>query len=113
MIAEQSTPNKAKILANQQIGGGYKWRTDLNIIINQYKDIKIRSDWEQIKDELMYKCVKEKFLQNENLKKLLLSTGDSELIENSPYDNYWGKYRGVGQNKLGIILMKIRDELKS
>lgn len=111
LIAEQSTPNKAKILANQKLGGGYKWRTDLNNIINQYKNVKIRSNWEQVKDDYMYFCVKEKFIQNPELKKILLSTDNLELIENSPSDNYWGKVKGIGLNKLGIILMKVRSDI--
>jgi len=112
LIANQSTPNKAKILANQKIGGGYKWVTDLNKIINEYKDVKIRSDWENVKDSYMHYCLLEKFKQNDNLKKILLSTDDKLLIENSPTDKYWGQVNSVGLNKLGELLMLVRKELK-
>jgi predicted NAD-dependent protein-ADP-ribosyltransferase YbiA (DUF1768 family) len=50
---------------------------------------------------------------------LLLNTGDEELIEgNYWHDNYWGnctcsKCKDIeGQNKLGKILMKVRDEIR-
>ncbi|KAL6067985.1 NADAR domain-containing protein (Fragment), variant 3 [Balamuthia mandrillaris] len=38
LVASQSTPNKAAVLARQRTGGGYKWRTDLNPIIQEYLD---------------------------------------------------------------------------
>ena len=65
-----------------------------------------------------------KFSQNRDLREFLLSTGDSVLVEASPYDNIWGirlaasspeaqdpmKWRG--QNLLGFALMEVRDELR-
>jgi len=72
----------------------------------------LRADWEQVKDEVMLKCVREKVLQHVEIKKLLLSTGDAEIIEDSPIDSYWGCGKdGLGRNQLGKTLMVIRDEL--
>lgn len=65
-----------------------------------------------------------KFSQDENLKKYLLSTMDSILVEASPYDAIWGvklfpdepalkdpnKWRGT--NYLGFALMTVRDILQ-
>lgn len=65
-----------------------------------------------------------KFSQSRDLKEFLLSTGDSVLVEASPYDAIWGirvsadspdaqnplKWRG--QNLLGFALMEVRDELR-
>ena len=65
-----------------------------------------------------------KFSQNRDLREFLLSTGDSVLVEASPYDAIWGirlpasspeaqdpmKWRG--QNLLGFALMEVRDELR-
>jgi N-glycosidase YbiA len=73
----------------------------------------IRADWEQVKVEIMKKCVRAKVLQHPQIKKLLLETGDEELIENSPYDSFWGCGKdGSGYNMLGKILMEIRTELR-
>ncbi|MBZ4649256.1 NADAR family protein [Thermosipho sp. (in: thermotogales)] len=75
--------------------------------------IPLRSDWEQVKDEIMEELVRNKFMRNERLRKKLLETGDAELIEGNYWDDmYWGVCNGKGQNKLGKILMKIREELK-
>lgn len=81
--------------------------------------LNIRKDWEEIKDKVMYEICLAKFTQNSNLKKKLLDTGNAELIEgNYWHDNCWGdcnctKCKNIsGQNRLGKILMKIRDELK-
>src|ERR1035437_5582928 len=71
----------------------------------------IRSDWDQIKDIVMYNCVLAKFLQHKDLRDQLLSTCDEELVEDSIIDDYWacGK-TGNGRNELGKILMRIRRE---
>lgn len=54
-----------------------------------------------------------KFTQNNNLKEILLGTGDRKLIEHTDRDKYWGDGgNGEGQNRLGILLMKVRDELR-
>lgn len=71
----------------------------------------LRSDWEQVKDEVMFKAVLQKFETHRGLRTLLLSTGEEEIIEGSP-DNYWGcGADGSGQNKLGKILMEVRGIL--
>jgi ribA/ribD-fused uncharacterized protein len=75
--------------------------------------VKLRNDWETIKDQVMYDCVKDKFTRNVELAKKLLATGDAKLVEGNTWnDNYWGVCNGKGQNKLGFILMKVRDELQ-
>jgi len=113
LIAKQSTPNKAKILANQQRGGGYKWRTDLNAIIDAYADVSIRPDWENVKDNVVRKGVFQKFYQNPQLKQILLSTGNAELAEHTNRDTYWGDGgNGTGRNMLGKILMETRALLQ-
>jgi len=120
-IIESSTPNKAKILGNQKLSGrfsatytlGTHDKTLLSDIVKQSieKNINIRSDWDKIKLKVMYKAVKAKFDQHKDLKKLLLSTGDKLIREVSPYDSYWGIGKDKnGQNRLGVILMKIRTE---
>jgi ribA/ribD-fused uncharacterized protein len=61
----------------------------------------------------MYDALMAKFTQNEDAKQVLLSTGDNTLIEDSPVDWYWGcGANGKGKNRLGILLMRLRDELR-
>lgn len=76
------------------------------------RKLKLRPDWEQVKDRIMYEIVLAKFTQNEQLRIALLNTGDAELIEGNTWgDTYWGVYNGQGQNKLGKILMDVRHQL--
>lgn len=73
--------------------------------------VNLRPGWDNVKDKIMYEIVKAKFEQNEDLKEKLLATGDVELIEGNWWkDYYWGVCEGKGLNKLGKILMRIRDE---
>ena len=112
LVASQSTPNKSKILANQKTGGGYKWRTQLNDIINSYPDVKMRSDWEQIKDDVMRNALYYKFTQNPALRQQLKDTGNKKLVEHTKRDKYWGDGGdGSGLNKLGQLLMELRSQI--
>ena len=76
------------------------------------RNCNLREDWEEIKEQTMYEIVKAKFTQNEALARLLLATGDAYLEEgNWWHDTTWGVCNGVGQNKLGKIRMRVREEL--
>ena len=78
------------------------------------RDLPLRADWEQVKDDIMRKAVLAKFTQNEEIKDILLSTGKETLIEKTSNDYYWGCGKdGSGKNRLGIILMEVREELLS
>jgi N-glycosidase YbiA len=84
-------------------GSGYKLGRKLTL----------RSDWQEINLNLMYEFVKQKF-HYADLKKLLLATGDQELQEGNNWgDVFWGICRGKGENHLGKILMRVREELRS
>lgn len=92
--------------------GGYPSIASLNNIINKYKDsVKIRYNWDEIKEDVMQKIVDAKFSQNPKLQKLLLDTGNKKIVEDSP-DEYWGKQNGKGLNKLGLILERTRAKLQ-
>lgn len=72
----------------------------------------LRSDWEAVKEEIMYAAVLRKFSTHAAVRELLLSTGNEEIVENAPMDYFWGGGQdGTGQNKLGKILMRVRAEL--
>jgi ribA/ribD-fused uncharacterized protein len=84
----------------------------LNNIIRDFKDIvRIRADWDEVRLTVMKTGLLAKFSQNERLKQLLLSTGDTEIIEDSPRDAWGVGKKGDGQNWLGRLLMEVRAEL--
>ena len=115
LVREATTPNIAKVLACQKVGGGYPWRTKLNPIITLYlaEGVIIRPDWEIVKNDVMYEGVHQKFLQNRELAEKLLATGIKQLVEHTGRDAYWGDGGdGSGRNMLGEILMKVRGALR-
>ena len=72
----------------------------------------LREDWEQVKLGIMETIVREKF-KEPSLRRALLNTGDEPLVEGNTWgDTFWGVCRGKGENHLGKILMKIREEIK-
>lgn len=76
------------------------------------KTVQLRKDWEVVKDQVMYDVLRAKF-SNKKLCLLLLCTGDKELVEGNWWgDTYWGVCRGKGENKLGNLLMQLREELR-
>lgn len=77
------------------------------------RNVQLRRDWEDIKYDAMYNCVKAKFEQNPDLAEKLIATGDAYLEEGNTWgDRIWGTVNGIGQNHLGKILMRVRQELQ-
>jgi len=125
IIKSANTPNKAFYLAQQKIKGGYAagWYVSkndprkLNQIIKEYTEehhVTVRSDWNQVKDNIMRRAVWAKFTQHPNLSKILIDTGDAIIYENSPRDSYWAiGADGKGLNMLGKILMEVRGFLQA
>lgn len=73
----------------------------------------LRPDWEQVKDDIMREAVLAKFEQHEDLRAVLLSTGDAQIVEKTTRDYYWGcGTKGTGKNMLGVILMEVRETLR-
>jgi ribA/ribD-fused uncharacterized protein len=86
------TPQKAKTLGKQ-------------------RDSSFLSNWDTLREDVLYKGLKAKFEQNSVLYTKLLATGDQELKEDSSWDSYWGIGRsGKGKNRMGYLLMKLRSE---
>lgn len=82
--------------------------------LGRTRKLPLRADWETVKDGVMLDAVRAKFEAHAALRELLLSTGGEDLIEAAPTDSYWGAGRnGAGQNKLGKILMAVREELRA
>lgn len=77
------------------------------------KKLTMRPDWEQVKISVMTEIVRDKFSRHTDLKEKLLATGEQELVEGNHWnDCFWGVCKGKGENNLGKILMRIREELK-
>ncbi|MDE7478548.1 MAG: NADAR family protein, partial [Lachnospiraceae bacterium] len=75
--------------------------------------VKLRHDWEKVKFDIMYEICKAKFSQNEELREKLIATGKVRLEEGNTWgDKIWGTVNGKGQNNLGKILMRVREELR-
>ena len=77
----------------------------------------IAPGWSKTKFDRMRAVLREKFIQHEDLRALLLSTGDARLVESATVNNevnrLWGEVNGSGRNMLGTILMELREELRS
>ena len=79
--------------------------------------------WDINKEFLMYEVNLAKYSQFEDYRKILLSTGNKELVEVNGKDTVWGiglyandsrihdPKQWKGQNLLGKVLMKVREEL--
>ena len=74
------------------------------------RHVKLREDWDKIKDSIMADVVSAKFNQNPELMTKLKNYSGELREENTWGDKYWGTVNGVGQNKLGKILTNIREE---
>lgn len=96
-----------------------------------------KTRWAAVREKVVKRAVYAKFSQNWDLKKMLLETGDALIAESNPTDKVWGigfcksyseevEIDGVvktlnvedvkekwGENKLGKILMEVREELKN
>ena len=80
--------------------------------------------WDNVKEKVVYAGCYAKFNQNEKLNKALMATGDKKICEASPYDRIWGigldeeQAKKIdpkdwpGQNLLGKVLTKLREDLK-
>lgn len=112
-----------KILDNTLAPNHYK---NLGRKVSGFDDNK----WSRVRYQRMLDCLRAKFMQNDDLGKNLLSTGDTILVEASPFDTVWGvklskqtkegkvltqwsdPTQWRGDNLLGFALMEVRDELK-
>jgi ribA/ribD-fused uncharacterized protein len=114
---------KISMMGRQKKKGGYatKWTINkkldsrtVNDVIDLYKDVAIRSDWDEIKENVMRKALMTKFTSDPTLNKVLKNTGTAQIVEDSPRDSYWGVGKdGKGLNRLGVLLMEVRSGVTS
>jgi ribA/ribD-fused uncharacterized protein len=83
------------------------------------RKLALRPDWPAVQVEIMRDLVRQKFEGRPDLKKLLLATGEAELVEgNTWHDNFWGDCRcpkcaaTPGLNWMGRLLMEVRARLR-
>lgn len=82
-------------------------------------------EWTDTREDVIYRGNYAKYTENAEIRTLLLSTGTRYLVEGSPLDEVYGvgillsnplvqdtKAWLPGQNKLGRVLMRVRDELR-
>ena len=119
IIIDTNTSAMAAFLGRQKINRRFNWQSKLSdiILIEEYKQhgVILREDWEDSKVEVMMKFLRAKFIQNQECRELLLSTGiHRNLVEYTTRDKFWGNggEKNDGKNMLGICLMKIRKELR-
>ena len=80
----------------------------------QNRSLAPRADWDSVKMKVMRDAIFAKFQQNSQLKARLLSSDEEPLIHESSSDFVWGQSKdGVGQNQLGVVLMEMRELLRS
>jgi N-glycosidase YbiA len=78
-----------------------------------------RKDWFNVSLQLMEDLVRQKFTRYADLRVKLIATGDALLIEGNTWDDrfygcVWDSHKGewVGENHLGRLLMKVREEIR-
>lgn len=76
------------------------------------RHVHLRKDWESVKRDIMYNILLNKFKQNPMLRLKLQATGDAYLEEGNNWGDFvWGTVKGIGENRLGKLLMQVREEL--
>ncbi|CAG9318765.1 unnamed protein product [Blepharisma stoltei] len=91
-IRSAPTPKMAERIASE-----YEWNTE---------------EWEEIKENVMRFGIFSKFKQNPELKEKLLATGTAKLVEDNHKDAFWGGSIEGSENKMGKLLMDLREQLK-
>lgn len=117
---------KARIMGDEETRKRILLISDPQIIKALGREVKNYEEhkWYNHKYQVVVKGNLHKFLDNDNLRDFLLSTGDTILVEASPYDTVWGigmkeddprakhPRQWKGENLLGFALMDVRAKLK-
>jgi ribA/ribD-fused uncharacterized protein len=82
-----------------------------------------KKKWDQKVKDIVFRGNMAKFTQNEDLKKKLLATAGTTLVEASPHDKIWGiglaetdpkaqkRETWLGTNWLGEVLTEVREAI--
>ena len=77
------------------------------------RNMPMRKDWNSRRDDVMLTAIRAKVAQHSDVRELLLSTGNAVLVEHTANDSYWADGGdGSGHNRLGKILMRVRQEMQ-
>lgn len=76
------------------------------------KKLVLRADWDSVKDSIMEYYLVQKFSSPE-LRARLKNVSEPIVEDNYWNDTYWGICNGVGLNKLGKLLEKVREAIIS
>ena len=116
IIKNADSPMKVKLLGTQKknMRFGKKWKVNkktderlINDIVDDYKDLKIRTDRRIASILVMITALYHKFNQYPNLKKDIINIPDNTyIIEHTTRDIIWGDGGTgmIGNNQLGKIL---------
>lgn len=87
-------------------------RMSLEKAKQKYNSVPDSPVWEERQSTVMEEIVRQKFQQHPKLIRMLLNTGNLRLINGGKKDTSWGVDLTTweGENRLGLILMKIRSE---
>ena len=70
-------------------------------------------NFRKMKIQKMYEANLEKFRQNPEIAEKLLNTGNEEIREMTVKESFWGiGPNQTGENQMGKILMRVREELR-
>jgi N-glycosidase YbiA len=76
------------------------------------RQVVMRHDWYDVRLDVMLGLTRAKYA-DAVLARKLLDTGDQPIVEENTWgDRFWGVCGGRGENHLGIILMRVRAELR-
>lgn len=118
LIKKADSPTKVKMLGTQRKNMGYGKNWELikgvdkrlvNDLIDEYKDVRMRSDWEQVRVRVMLRALLVKFSDDGLREKLMKIEDDVLLVEHTTRDSIWadggdGGTEEIGRNYLGKTL---------
>ena len=82
--------------------------------IGRSRNLKRKNNFKDIKNDVMYTAVLEKFRQNPDIRSKLIETRNEEIKEMTVKESYWGVGPNFdGDNHYGKILMKVREQVKN
>lgn len=77
------------------------------------RQVTLRPEWDELRLTVMLGLLRAKYRVPE-YRAALLATGDALILEGNTWgDVYWGVCKGVGENHLGQLLTRVRQELRS